>query len=111
MPIYEYTCPSCCKVFEEWVKTHDTSPQPCPDCGTQSPHIVSNTTFVLKGSGWYVTDYGNRKGDSGKDSPSPAAPAPAAPASAASESAPASSDAAPAAPAPTSTKDASASAA
>jgi len=61
VPIYEYTCPSCRKIFEEWVKEHDTTPQPCPDCGAMSPHIVSHTTFVLKGGGWYVTEYGNRK--------------------------------------------------
>ncbi len=61
MPIYEYKCPKCNKVFEEWVTSHDTSPQTCPDCGASAPHIVSNTTFVLKGGGWYVTEYGNRK--------------------------------------------------
>jgi putative FmdB family regulatory protein len=61
MPIYEYKCPSCGKVFEEWTTSHETTPQPCPECGAQAPHIVSNTTFVLKGGGWYVTEYGNRK--------------------------------------------------
>lgn len=61
MPIYEYKCSSCGKLFEEWVRSHDTSPQKCPDCGELAPHIVSNTTFVLKGGGWYVTEYGNRK--------------------------------------------------
>ena len=64
MPIYEYKCPSCSKVFEEWVKEHDTAPKPCQNCGAMSPHIVSNTTFVLKGGGWYVTEYGNRKSES-----------------------------------------------
>jgi len=73
MPIYEYKCPSCRKVFEEWVREHDTAPQPCPDCGTISPHIVSNTTFVLKGGGWYATEYGNRKHESESSAPSDAA--------------------------------------
>ncbi|MBO4296632.1 MAG: zinc ribbon domain-containing protein [Desulfovibrio sp.] len=63
MPIYEYKCPTCQKVFEEWVhlsEMHDAVP--CPDCGAASPRIMSETSFVLKGGGWYVTDYGYRKG-------------------------------------------------
>ena len=63
MPIYEYKCPACQKVFEEWVhlsEMHDAVP--CPDCGQASPRIMSETSFVLKGGGWYVTDYGYRKG-------------------------------------------------
>ena len=36
--------------------------EPCPDCGTPSPRLISHTSFVLKGGGWYVTDYGYRKG-------------------------------------------------
>ena len=63
MPIYEYKCPACQKVFEEWVhlsEMHDAVP--CPDCGQASPRIMSETSFVLKGDGWYVTDYGYRKG-------------------------------------------------
>ena len=63
MPIYEYRCPHCNKVFEEWVHLSDAqSMVPCPDCGTESPRIISETTFVLRGGGWYVTDYGYRKG-------------------------------------------------
>ena len=88
MPIYEYKCPSCRKVFEEWVKAHDTAPKPCPDCGTIAPHIVSNTTFVLKGGGWYVTEYGNRKNGSSASSDSGSNSAKA-PSDTAEESAPA----------------------
>ena len=60
MPIYEYTCPQCRKNFEEWLKSDDdASTHPCPVCGTASPRIISNTTFILKGGGWYVTEYGS----------------------------------------------------
>ncbi len=31
----------------------------CPDCGGKMKKIISNTTFVLKGTGWYATDYGS----------------------------------------------------
>ena len=83
MPVYEYICPNCQHVFEEWLKISEAVENaPCPKCGSPSQHIISNTAFVLKGSGWYVTDYGYRKGtgedgqtatsDSGT-SPTPAA--------------------------------------
>lgn len=64
MPIYEYQCPQCGKVFEDWVQLSDAAAtRPCPGCGAAARHILSNTSFVLKGGGWYVTEYGNRKND------------------------------------------------
>lgn len=63
MPIYEYQCPKCQHRFEEWVKVSEAHGQePCPKCGEPSPRIMSHTSFVLKGGGWYVSDYGYRKG-------------------------------------------------
>ena len=63
MPIYEYQCPKCQHTFEEWVKASESHGQePCPKCGEPSPRIMSQTSFVLKGGGWYVSDYGYRKG-------------------------------------------------
>ncbi len=67
MPIYEYRCKDCEHVFEEWQKDFKDRTQTCPACGGQAPRIISNTSFILKGSGWYVTDYarGNGKAASG----------------------------------------------
>lgn len=64
MPIYEYRCTACGNLFEEWGQ-HFDSPEhePCPKCGGDAARIVSNTTFVLKGGGWYVTEYGSHKTD------------------------------------------------
>jgi putative FmdB family regulatory protein len=63
MPIYEYCCDNCHKVFEEWVRhMDDRATRACPECNGTARRIVSNTSFVLKGGGWYVTDYGYRKG-------------------------------------------------
>ena len=77
MPIYEYQCPKCGTVFEDWVHISDApETRPCPKCGTAAPHIISNTSFVLKGGGWYVTDYGYRKNVSDTGSEGGAAPAP-----------------------------------
>ncbi len=62
MPIYEYECPSCGRIFEEWVKVSEAhSEEACRSCGTPSPRVMSQTSFVLKGQGWYVTEYGYRK--------------------------------------------------
>lgn len=60
MPIYEYACPQCHKNFEEWLKLDDdASSHPCPHCGASASRIISQTTFILKGGGWYVTEYGS----------------------------------------------------
>lgn len=84
MPIYEYQCPKCGRVFEEWVKASEAHrEEPCPACGTPSPRIISRTSFVLKGEGWYVSDYGYRKGiteDGGSGASVPAASTPTTPA-------------------------------
>lgn len=40
----------------------------CPACGAASSRVLSNTSFVLKGAGWYVSDYGYRKGIKDEDS-------------------------------------------
>lgn len=60
MPIYEYACPKCRNTFEEWLKVDDSaSTHPCPHCGEEARRLVSQTTFLLKGGGWYATEYGN----------------------------------------------------
>lgn len=80
MPIYEYECPKCGHVFEEWARSSDAHKDAkCPQCGADSPRIMSRTSFVLKGNGWYVSDYGYRKGiteecGSGADAPAKATP-------------------------------------
>ncbi len=64
MPIYEYQCTACHKVFEEWHKhADDIRSLPCPACKGEAERLISNTTFMLKGGGWYVTEYGNRKNE------------------------------------------------
>ncbi|MDR2054788.1 MAG: zinc ribbon domain-containing protein [Desulfovibrio sp.] len=63
MPIYEYLCPKCRKIFEEWAASaNDDTVEPCPRCATPASRVMSQTSFVLKGDGWYVSDYGYRKG-------------------------------------------------
>ncbi len=69
MPIYEYHCKKCNKNFEEWLKVSEAEKdQQCPDCGTLSSRFVSQTSFVLKGGGWYVSEYGKNSASSTKQS-------------------------------------------
>jgi putative FmdB family regulatory protein len=66
MPIYEYVCNACGHEFEEWQKITDSPVQKCPSCGKRKvERLVSLSAFHLKGSGWYVTDYGKRGGSEG----------------------------------------------
>lgn len=57
MPIYEYECLECEKTFEIMQKFSDEPLRICPECNGQLKKLISNTSFVLKGNGWYVTDY------------------------------------------------------
>ncbi|WP_027188022.1 FmdB family zinc ribbon protein [Desulfovibrio cuneatus] len=91
MPIYEYRCNDCQQIFEEWCK--HVEPQeathPCPICHGTSQRIMSQTSFALKGEGWYVTEYGSHKNAPKENAASPAAEAPAASTDASAPAAPA----------------------
>jgi len=56
MPIYEYQCRQC-GIFEVSQRITENALTQCPTCGGQIQRIISHTSFVLKGSGWYATDY------------------------------------------------------
>jgi len=58
MPLYEYECEGCKSVQEVRQKVSDPLLTQCPACGSDKVRkIVSRTTFALKGTGWYNTDY------------------------------------------------------
>jgi putative FmdB family regulatory protein len=57
MPIYEYKCTSCGEQFEVNQKITDSPLSACSLCGGELKKLITSTSFVLKGSGWYVTDY------------------------------------------------------
>jgi putative FmdB family regulatory protein len=63
MPIYEYECGKC-GVFEVSQRISEAALSKCPTCRRRVRRLISNTSFQLKGSGWYVTDYarGGKKG-------------------------------------------------
>ena len=62
MPIYEYECTSCGRITEAWQKFSDKPLKVCRHCSGKLHKIMSQSTFHLKGTGWYVTDYANKSG-------------------------------------------------
>ena len=64
MPIYEYQCEKC-GTFEVTQRITEKPLGRCPTCKTKVRKLISNTSFQLKGTGWYVTDYARK----GKDAP------------------------------------------
>ncbi len=57
MPIYEYRCPKCGD-FDVMQKITEGPLRKCPTCKAKVTKLMSSTAFQLKGSGWYITDYG-----------------------------------------------------
>ena len=74
MPTYEYECPKCPRVFEVRQRITEPALETCDRCGGPIHRLLSATPFILKGGGWYVTDYpseARKKGtssDSGSES-------------------------------------------
>lgn len=64
MPIYEYLCEKCGTHIEVIQKISDAPLKRCAKCRGKLEKTISRTSFQLKGSGWYVTDY-SRKGAAG----------------------------------------------
>ncbi|MBW2409526.1 MAG: zinc ribbon domain-containing protein [Deltaproteobacteria bacterium] len=60
MPIYEYECTHCGEIEEVFQKFSDKPLKKCPHCSGKLQKLISQSTFHLKGSGWYVTDYANK---------------------------------------------------
>jgi putative FmdB family regulatory protein len=60
MPIYEYVCEKCSHHLEIMQKMSDKPLTKCPECKGKLEKIFSQTSFQLKGSGWYATDYTSR---------------------------------------------------
>jgi putative FmdB family regulatory protein len=104
VPTYEYECPKCPRVFE--VKQRITEPklEVCDRCGGPIHRLLSAAPFILKGGGWYVTDYPSEarkqgsksESTSGESAPatsdSPAASSPAAEKSSTPQAAPSQSE-------------------
>ena len=73
MPIYEYKCQKCGRQFEAFQGISDPELKSCKFCKGKVHKMVSLSSFSLKGSGWYVTDYkGKKPGAAAKKEKAPA---------------------------------------
>ena len=62
MPIYEYKCELCGHQLEMLKKIRDEPAKTCPACGGDGLRkLVSAAAFKLKGTGWYETDFKDKK--------------------------------------------------
>jgi len=57
MPIYEYKCNKCGKQFEAFQGISDPELKSCKFCKGKVQKLMSLSSFSLKGTGWYATDY------------------------------------------------------
>jgi len=57
MPTYEYECLKCKRVFEIRQRISEPALTVCDACGGEVRRLLSAAPFILKGGGWYVTDY------------------------------------------------------
>jgi putative FmdB family regulatory protein len=60
MPIYEYECSKCGHHTEALQKFSDPPLKQCEQCHGSLKKVISQSTFHLKGTGWYVTDYASK---------------------------------------------------
>ena len=113
MPTYDYRCDQCERTFEVRQRISAEPLTSCERCGGPIRRLLAATPFILKGGGWYVSDYpseGRKKGmEAEKKSSGDAAPSPAPTTgsdgasssdASAAKPAPAKSDASPSKPAP-----------
>src|SRR5437867_148043 len=57
VPTYEYECEKCRRVFEVRQRISEPALTTCDQCGGAVRRLLSAAPFILKGEGWYVTDY------------------------------------------------------
>ena len=69
MPIYEYKCNKC-GVFEAMQGIKEAPLKKCPTCKSKVERQMSRGSFILKGSGWYATDYAKKSTPSSTESDS-----------------------------------------
>lgn len=57
VPTYEYQCDKCGRIFEVRQRISEAALTTCEECGGALRRLLSAAPFILKGGGWYVTDY------------------------------------------------------
>ena len=69
MPTYDYICNDCKKMYEYFQSMSDAPIKECPECKNNSLRrvISGGTGLIFKGSGYYLTDYKDKKAQSSLD--------------------------------------------
>jgi len=75
MPIYEYQCDACGAQRELILKPGEVARPTCTSCRRRMRRVISKTAFILKGTGWYVTDYPSDARKKGMEGEKPTAAA------------------------------------
>ena len=76
MPVYEYECKECEKVFEVQQRMSDKPLTNCQECGATVTKLMSMSSFQLKGGGWYSDGYSSTsEGEESRSAKPAAAPA------------------------------------
>lgn len=65
MPTYSYICEECKHEWDLEQRITDAATTVCPKGHTRAKRQISNTSFALKGGGWYADGYGAPKGRGG----------------------------------------------
>jgi putative FmdB family regulatory protein len=68
VPTYEYQCEKCQRVFEVRQRITEAPLTACDMCGGRVKRLLSPAPFILKGEGWYVTDYPSEARKKAKES-------------------------------------------
>ncbi len=80
MPTYEYACPKCGHEFEQFQSMRDEPLKKCPKCKKAGVKrlVGGGAGLIFKGTGFYITDYKNKRpgGAEPKAESKPAAAAP-----------------------------------
>jgi len=70
MPTYEYRCNKCREDFEVVQRITEDPLKECPKCGEPVERLIAATNFILKGGGWYKSDYAQPEVPARTESPS-----------------------------------------
>lgn len=73
MPVYEYECSECRKVFEVQQRISDEPLTHCPECAGEVKKLMSMSSFQLKGGGWYSDGYASASAGTKNTTAAPAA--------------------------------------